>query len=384
MNNKTLGLFFSYGVGIETWEKQGYLNRELKYYTMLGQQLGKVSFFTYDLRRSCACYSEQSEESLLGDSCTRSDLVQVCTRSDLVPSWLYVFLMSFLQAKAIKKCDILKTNQMSGALPAIIAKIIYRKKLVVRCGYEWLFTLSKAKKPLWERAIVYCLEFWAYKIANKIIFTSRADKDFAQKTFKIKESKIAIISNYIDIDLFKPMPELKKELNSVCFVGRLSREKNLKELIAAVNELPQVKLYIAGEGPEKEALQEQVQNNKNIVFLGKLPNEQLPALLNKCEVFVLPSLYEGNPKALLEAMACGLPCLTSDIEGIKETVSQNRNGLLVNPLKKDITKGLTLLLRDKFFAEQLGLQARETIEKGFALEQALEKEVVLLKDLIAN
>ena len=167
-------------------------------------------------------------------------------------------------------------------------------------------------------------------------------------------------------------------------MGRLSREKNLKELIAAVNELPQVKLYIAGDGPEKEALQEQAQNNKKIVFLGKLPNEQLPALLNKCEVFVLPSLYEGNPKALLEAMACGLPCLTSDIEGIKETVSQNRNGLLVNPLKKDITKGLTLLLRDKFFAEQLGLQARETIEKGFALEQALEKEVVLLKDLKAN
>ncbi|OIO44695.1 MAG: hypothetical protein AUJ25_03400 [Parcubacteria group bacterium CG1_02_37_13] len=151
--------------------------------------------------------------------------------------------------------------------------------------------------------------------------------------------------------------------------------------------LPETKLYLAGDGPLRGALEKQVQAlglKGRVIFLGKLPNEQLPALLNKCEVFVLPSLYEGNPKALLEAMACGLPCLTSDIEGIKETVSQNRNGLLVNPLKKDITKGLTLLLRDKFFAEQLGLQARETIEKGFALEQALEKEVVLLKDLIAN
>ena len=151
--------------------------------------------------------------------------------------------------------------------------------------------------------------------------------------------------------------------------------------------LPETKLYLAGDGPLRGTLEKQVQAlglKGRVIFLGKLPNEQLPALLNKCEVFVLPSLYEGNPKALLEAMACGLPCLTSDIEGIKETVSQNRNGLLVNPLKKDITKGLTLLLRDKFFAEQLGLQARETIEKGFALEQALEKEVVLLKDLIAN
>ena len=151
--------------------------------------------------------------------------------------------------------------------------------------------------------------------------------------------------------------------------------------------LPETKLYLAGDGPLRGALEKQVQAlglKGRVIFLGKLPNEQLPALLNKCEVFVLPSLYEGNPKALLEAMACGLPCLTSDIEGINEIIKHNENGLLAKPLKDEIKKALSLLLRDKFFAEQLGLQARETIEKGFALEQALEKEVVLLKDLIAN
>ena len=144
--------------------------------------------------------------------------------------------------------------------------------------------------------------------------------------------------------------------------------------------LPETKLYLAGDGPLRGALEKQVQAlglKGRVIFLGKLPNEQLPALLNKCEVFVLPSLYEGNPKALLEAMACGLPCLTSDIEGIKEIIKHNENGLLAKPLKDEIKKALLLLFKDSSLSERLGVKARQTIEKDFALEQIFAKEIKL-------
>lgn len=373
MNNKTLGLFFSYGVGIETWEKQGYLNRELKYYTKLSQQLGKVSFFTY----------ERPDLKGLRDRVSVA-LVSIFPKKQAMPNFVYSFLMVFLQAKAIKQCDILKTNQMSGALPAIIAKVIYKKKLVVRCGYEWLYSFKKAKKPFWKKVIVYCLEWVAYKMANIVIFTSKADKAFAQKTFKIKESKIEIIPNYIDTDLFKPMPEIKKEANSVCYVGRLSKEKNVSALIEAIGGLPFAKLYLAGDGPLKDGLQKQVIDlgaKERVVFLGKVPNEQLPQLLNKCVIFDLPSLYEGNPKALLEAMACGLPCVASDIEGINEIIKHNENGLLVKPLKDEIKKALLLLFEDSSLPERLAKQARIAIENNYSLSEVILQELALVKEL---
>ncbi|MDP2950915.1 MAG: glycosyltransferase family 4 protein [bacterium] len=371
MNNKTLGLFFSYGVGIGTWEKQGYLNRELKYYQALANQLGKVSFFTY----------QRPGLKGLRDRVSLT-LISVFPKKQRIPNWLYVLLMPFLLKKEIKECDILKTNQMSGALPAVLAKLIYRKKLVVRCGYEWLYTLQKANKPLWKKAVVYTLEYLAYKTANKIIFTSKADKGFAQKTFKIKESKIALIPNYIDTDLFKPLSNITKEPNFVCYVGRLSKEKNVSALIEAISGLPQAKLYIAGGGPLKGELQKQVIDlgvKERVVFLGKVPNEHLPQLLNKCEVFALPSLYEGNPKALLEAMACGLPCLASDIEGINEIIKHNQNGLLVAASKDEIRQALSLLFKDKALSERLAKQARATLEESFSLKQIISKELNLFK-----
>ncbi len=380
MNNKTLGLFFSYGVGVETWEKQGYLNRELKYYTKLSQQLGKVSFFTYDSKQK---FQKTSfEDGKFGE-------ILIFSKESNLPNFLYSFLMVFLYGKMIKQCDILKTNQMSAVVPAIIAKVIYKKKLVVRCGYEWLYSLIKAKKPFWKKVVVYCLEWVAYKMADIIIFTSKADKAFAQKIFKIKESKIAIVPNYIDTDLFKPLSNVKKEPNSVCYVGRLSKEKNVNLLIGAISELPETKLYIAGEGPLKQELQQQAIGlglKERVVFLGKVPNEQLPQLLNKCVIFSLPSSYEGNPKALLEARGCGTTLtIGSDIEGNRDIINHNKDGYLHQPtaleIKKMIKNCLKEAVRSQSEYQSKVKKAREDTILKSGLESVLQKELDMLSDI---
>ena len=91
-------------------------------------------------------------------------------------------------------------------------------------------------------------------------------------------------------------------------------------------------------------------------------------------------MLKGNPKALLEAMACGLPCLASDIEGVREIIVNHQNGLLINCKEFNslqLKQGIDALLKNKGLAERLGNKARETIVNNFSLEQVLARETKL-------
>lgn len=191
------------------------------------------------------------------------------------------------------------------------------RKLIVRCGYEWLDYLENQKVSLWKRLLVYIIEKIAYKAVDKIILTSNKDKEFIIDRFKIIPEKINIFPNYIDTELFKPMI-LKKEEKRICFVGRLEKQKNLFNLIKAISSLS-VKLIIFGEGSLKKSLEDYSKKQKaNVKFMDNIPNQKLPEELNKSNLFILPYFYEGCPKVLLEAMSCGLPYIGTNVIGIKD------------------------------------------------------------------
>ena len=189
--DKKLALFFSAGISLKDWEDIGHIDREVRFYNDLSNNFEEIYFLTYG-------------KDDLALKHRVSDKVKILHKKNSVPNLLYYVLLPFIYRKELKDSDIFKTNQMSASLPAIIAKVIYRKKLIVRCGYEWLKVLEMENKALWKRAIVYVLELLAYKSADKIIFSSNKDKKFAQDKFNIKEEKIVLIPNYIDVSLFKP------------------------------------------------------------------------------------------------------------------------------------------------------------------------------------
>lgn len=131
LKQKTLALFFSRKVSLAIWQKIGSLSREVKPYIELARAFKKVYFFTYG-----------NENELSFKEFLPSNIEIVSGEPTL---FYYLFLPAF-KRKILKKVDILKTNQMSAALPAVLAKMIFRKKLVLRCGYEWLNVLAKEKK----------------------------------------------------------------------------------------------------------------------------------------------------------------------------------------------------------------------------------------------
>ena len=362
LKNKTLALFFTCGVSLEIWRKIGILEREIRPYNELAQYFKKIYFITYGGKGESDFQEKLSEN------------IEILPKKIFFPSKIYQFFIPLIYHRELKKADIYKTNQMAAAIPAFISKWLYKKKLIIRCGYEWLEFLKKEKKSFWKRIIVFLIEKIAYKNADKIILTLKKDKRFVENNFRTPSSKIEIIPNYIDTELFKPL-KIEKDKSRIIFIGRLHKQKNLFNLIEAISGTP-YKLVIIGSGFLREKI-ESIARKKgvNIEFRENILNEKLPEELNKSEIFILPSLYEGCPKSLLEAMSCGLSCIGTNVEGIKEIIRHKENGYLCDTDVDSIKKAITEIFRNKELQEKIGKNARQTILEKFNLKKILEKEI---------
>ncbi|MGI6314842.1 MAG: glycosyltransferase family 4 protein [Patescibacteria group bacterium] len=373
MNSKKLALFFTEGVSLKTWEKIGNLEREIKPYIKLAENYSEVYFFTY---------GGSEDEKIIKKY---SDKIKVCYKKNNLNNLIYSFLLPFFYKKELKKIAVYKTNQMSGAWTAVLAKKLFKKKLIVRCGYEWLDFLKRDNKNKFLLFIIKKIEKFVYKNADKIIITSKKDQEFIINNFKINPEKIVVINNYIDTNLFIKKENNKNKKNKLVFVGRFNQQKNLFNLLEAVNNL-KVELNLIGSGGLEKELKEKAKNIKmaQINFLGNILNENLPEKLNENEIFVFPSLYEGNPKALLEAMSVGLAILTTKVKGIREIVKHKENGYLVETNSDSIKKGLEELLNNDELRNKISRNARKTIEENFSFEEIIRKELNLHKEIVCQ
>lgn len=366
-----LALFFTTGVSLDIWNRTGMLAREIKPYNRLAKVFEKIYFFTYGDKTDLQ-YAKFLEKNI----------VIVPKRINL-PSKLYSLFLPLLNYKIIKDADILKTNQMYGAWAAVLAKWLFGKKLVVRCGYQWSLSAIGWKMGFIKRMVVSLIERISYRAADFIIITSDSSKSYIIKQYKITDNKIAVLPNYVDTDLFKPTNAPKIQ-NSVVFVGRLEEDKNLMSLFEAVDGTGAV-LTIFGSGSQKNELKNYAEEHGlKVDFRNNIANNQLPDELNRHQIFVLPSLYEGNPKALLEAMACGLAVIGSDVRGINEVIQHKKNGLLCNSVASSLRAALLNLFDDSTLRTQLGEAARNYVENNCGLDKIIGRENEIYLRLVGS
>lgn len=367
VNGKCVAVFFTHGVSLALWDRRGMFSREALFFKQLAERTGEVMFFTYGMRD--AEYQER-----LGPH------IRLLPKCLPVPNSIYGFMLPFVYWKYIKQADVVRTHQMAGIIPALIAHWLLRKPLIVRCGYQWSQFLKQEAAPRVKRLLVFLIEHLAYHSAASIIVTTASDAEYVVKKYHISQNKIQVIPNYVDTDLFRPI-DAPKERGRVCFVGRLEKQKNLSNLVAAMEGL-QAHLLLVGDGSEKGLL-ESVARKKNVKLSiqAPMPHHKIPDLLGTCEIFVLPSWYEGNPKVLLEAMACGLPVIGANVSGIKEIIRHQQNGYVSETDADSLKKGLLTLLADKKLQQDLGREARTFIVQNFTLEHILKKEISVLYDL---
>jgi glycosyltransferase involved in cell wall biosynthesis len=172
-------------------------------------------------------------------------------------------------------------------------------------------------------------------------------------------------------------------LQTVVCVSRLSYEKGVDVLLQSWRlvhkELPQARLLIVGDGSLKRQLLRMVEAleiAQCVEFTGE--RDDVPAQLRRSSIAVSPSRHEGMPNAVLEAMACGLPCVATRVSGSEDIIEQGVNGLLVEIEDyQGMARALLTLLRDPALTQKLGYAARSTIEQRYALEHSMELYIEL-------
>jgi len=143
-------------------------------------------------------------------------------------------------------------------------------------------------------------------------------------------------------------------------------------------------LIIVGHGSGRASLKDLANRlgiQDTVLFLGK--KDRVVEYLQCADLFVFPSVSEGMSNALLEAMACGMPVVVTDIAGNREVVRHLENGILVKPKEpQQLAYALQAVLNDEDLAQHLSTQARKTVEEGYSIEKVVERYIDVYKSLM--
>lgn len=219
--------------------------------------------------------------------------------------------------------------------------------------------------------------------SQKIIFVSKYTKASFMKISKISEGKSAVIYNGIELHNFHSCIDVKKkrvelglrqEERVVGNVGSLYPVKGqiylLKAAKIVLQKFPNVKFIFVGRGDLEHKLKEEAKNlniTDHVLFLGF--REDIHELLKVMDVFVLPSLSEGLPLSLIEAMACSLPNIASNVGGISEVIDDGLNGFIIPPADPEkLADRITYLLKNTQSASKIGKRALQKVKANFDLQ----------------
>jgi glycosyltransferase involved in cell wall biosynthesis len=194
----------------------------------------------------------------------------------------------------------------------------------------------------------------------------------------------------VDVGRFVPRDERRVEggpLELLC-VAALSRRKGHRVLLEALRDSPGVRLTLAGDGPERgalEALAAELGVADRVAFLGAVAHDRVPGLYAAADAFCLPSFAEGLPTVLMEAMACGLPVVATNVMGTAELVEDGVSGFVVPPARADlIADALRELAGDLELRARMGAASRARVERDYELDGAIERLRGALGPLIAS
>ena len=244
-----------------------------------------------------------------------------------------------------------------------------------------------------------------YALQNASAVTTNAT-ELAKKAKAFIDSEIFLIPNGVDTEHFKPMErnemlaealdlggKKKEERNSVIgFVGELRKKKGMATLLfayAQANKQRPITLLIVGEvrqGEDRKLLEEfQLSNpDTKIIVTGYIAQNDLPPYYALIDIFIHPSLRDGMPNALLEAMACGKPIIATAVGGTRDILEDGKNGVIVTVSDANVlAQKITELLDDPKKCKMLGKNTRELIQSKFTPEKELKANLEVYKKILS-
>jgi glycosyltransferase involved in cell wall biosynthesis len=242
--------------------------------------------------------------------------------------------------------------------------VAFRKPVIMH-AHGSNFHLFYPELPGPARAFVR----WAFMKSSRVLVLSKSWKEFYIEKLGLSPDQVVVLSNPV------ALPATVQERKSsdpvqILYLGQIGERKGSFNLLHAFARLPEeqrrrARLLLAGDGEisEARALIKRLRLSDSAIALDWVGPVQRDQLLADSHVFVLPSYNEGLPMALLEAMACQLPVITTPVGGIPEVVTDGQNGMLVTPGDiGGLAGAMQLLIEQEDLRLVLGLNARKSVE----------------------
>lgn len=306
---------------------------------------------------------------------------------------LILFLFIIRGLKIIKKenIDLIQCGSADLSLAVwYLSKLTRKPYLVYAYGKDVTVKQNSFLSKIWKNKLIS----FALKRAETVVTISQFSK-VKLTELGVKNSKITVINPCVNEGIFYPSQEeaiyIRKKYNLenkkvLLSVGRLITRKGndyvIKALPAILKQFPNTIYLIIGKGGEEGRLQYLVKKlalEKNVIFVGYVPDDQLNAYYNACDVFIMPSRelpgdVEGFGIVFLEANACGKPVIGGKTGGIRDAIVDGETGLLVNPTDvKEIGDAVLKIFSDEKLARDLGSRGYNRVIDEFHSKRVAEK-----------
>ena len=286
----------------------------------------------------------------------------------------------------------------------IVHALLYRANLLSRLALPGLgrppLVNAVRSTPEEEGPWLQRVDRWSCRRVTRFLALSPALATDLETRLALPPGRVLPIANGVDLAeadrlLAAARPTARQQFGlfppeiAIACIGRLHRQKGLSHLLGAFHALlqahPTVRLLLAGDGPDRGALEGTVRALRLGPFVKLLGTVGSPwPLLAAADIFALPSLYEGMPNALLEAMAAGLPAVATPVGAVPEMVVDGREALLVPPGDAGaLARALAELAAHPVRRREMGALARQRVENAYRIEATVAQTQRLYDELLA-
>ena len=370
-----IGLFLTYGNSLNLWRDAGILDRE-------------VAIYQEHVKNGCAIsivsYGREDEEQF--QRCYQG--LKVIPNRRSLPTKLYGYLIPYLTLRALETVDVIKTNQMYGAHVAASSATKLKRPLYIRQGYSFF----ESERGRWGEKSKQAKAARAYEseMAQRADWLTLPSKSlvaaFVDRNPSCQE-KISVLPNYVEEATWHPgfKARSRKGPLNIGYLGKFTEQKNLAMLIEACMGL-EVELTFIGDGPLETQLKAIASKKSvSVKFHGRLHQAQARDILRGCDCFILASNYEGQPKALIEAMTFGMPVIGTKIEGITDLINDGATGFLAELSVQGIRDAIIRVMNAELeYLERIGSAARAFVLENHELKQIVEDDFKIIQKLVAH
>ncbi len=279
-------------------------------------------------------------------------------------------------------------GSIAGFKTKILRPVKFKNlKIIYRIG-GWAFN---DPRPWWKKKIFIAAEKITAKFKDIIVVNNKSDFEQAIKLGIRPRKELKLIHNGIDALKIEFLPKDKansklKVPPADLVIGTIANfypTKGLEHLIEAARilkfnyglNLEKIKFLIVGDGEERKNLEQKIKShglNKNVLLLGQIPEAY--KYMRTFDIFILPSVKEGFPWVILEAMAAKVPVISTSVGAVPEIIENGKNGILVEPKKPDqLAEAIKYLMENEHIRREFALQAHQTVLFKFPIEKMIKE-----------